>query len=133
MMEMASKSDLKMEREFLTGSTYNQPLIASTTRSDLLEAAMRTRAEEPDFGVDYDYARWWVIFMVQGEHPELLRPYLTEIEHQKRGADYSVHLNEAEGELLAELETLVERKEGDAREITARTIKILKSFRIRQQ
>jgi hypothetical protein len=45
---------------------------------------------------------------VPRDHPELLRPVFNEAEHQKK--DYSVHLDNAELELFAKLETLVESK-----------------------
>jgi hypothetical protein len=129
MMEMVSKKDLAMARDFLTGSMLFQPLLVSTTRADVLEAAMRARAEEPDFGVDYDYVQWWRKYLVQRDHPELLRPFFNEAERQKNAADYSVNLDKAELELLAKLETLVQSKKGDAQKVTALTIKIIKSFR----
>jgi hypothetical protein len=129
MMEMVSKKDLEMARDFLTGSMLLQPLLASTTRADMLEAAMRARAEEPDFGVDYDYVQWWIKYLVQRDHPELLRPIVNEPERQKKAEDYSVHMDRAELELLAKLETLVQSKKADAKEVTALTIKIVKSFR----
>lgn len=133
MMEMLSKKDLEMARDFLTGSMLFQPLIASTTRAAILEAIMRARAEEPDFGVDYDYVQWWRKYLVQRDHPELLRPFFNEAERQKKAEDYSVHVDKAELELLAKLETLVQSKKGDAQKVTAVTIKILKSFRSRQR
>jgi hypothetical protein len=133
MMEMVSKKDLEMARDFLTGSMLFQPLLASTTRADILEPAMCARAEEPDFGVDYDYVQWWRKYLVQRDHPELLRPFFNEAERQKKAGDYSVHVDKAELELLAKLETLVQSKKGDAQKVTALTIKILKSFRSDQR
>ena len=129
MMEMVSKKDLAMARDFLTGSMLFQPLLASTTRADIVEATIRARAEKSDFGVDYDYVQWWTKFLVQRDHPELLRPLFNEAERQKNAADYSVNMDKAELELLAKLETLVQSKKGDAQKVTALTIKILKSFR----
>jgi len=59
--------------------------------------------------------------------------FFNEAERQKKAGDYSVHVDKAELELLAKLETLVQSKKGDAQKVTALTIKILKSFRSDQR
>lgn len=130
MMRMESKEDLEMEAKYDTGSMLPQPLLASTTRAKLLEATMRKRAEEPEFGVDYDYAEWWIRCLVQRDHPELFRPFIRGFDRQKRIEDYSVYYYKAELELLSTLESLVQNKKGAAQEVTALTIKVLRSFTI---
>jgi hypothetical protein len=129
MMQMESKSDLKMARDYLTGSILDQPLLASTTRPDLLEAALRSRAAEPNFGVDYDYVLWWIKFMIQRDHPELFRPSSSETERKNKAAEYAAWSDRTELDLLAKLELLVQAKNGDPHEVTALTIKLLKHFK----
>jgi len=133
MMQMESKEDLEMARKFDTGSVLSQPLLASTTRAGFLEATMRERAEDPEFGVDYDYVDWWIRFLVQRDHPEVFRPALDELERQKRPRDYSVYYGKAELELLSILESLVQSKKGEGQKVTASTIKVLRSFTSNRQ
>jgi hypothetical protein len=128
MMQMESKEDLEMTRKFDTGSVLSQPLLASTTRAEFLEATLRERAEDPEFGVDYDYGDWWIRFLVQRDHPELFRPTIDDLERQKRARDFSVHYGKAELTLLSILESVVQNKKGEAQKVTASTIKVLRLF-----
>jgi hypothetical protein len=128
MIQMESKEDLAQARDFGGGSILPEPLLESTTRADFFEQKMKERAGEPDFGVDYNYAYWWTRFLVQRHHPEVLRPFHDEMERRKNSQDYSSYVSQAELEILANLELLVQSKKGDAQRVTALTIKILKSF-----
>lgn len=128
LMQMESKSDLEMSRKFGTGTYLPQPLLESTTRADLVVAAMKDRAEQPDFGVDYDYVQWWVRFLVQRDHAELFRPLANELGYEKAGHDYMLLNFKAQRELIAKLETLRAAKTSDAAEITGQTIKVIQSF-----
>ena len=133
MMQMESKEDLEMARKFDTGSVLSQQLLASTTRAGSLEVTMRERAEDPEFGVDYDYVDWWIRFLVQRDHPEVFRPAFDELERQKRARDYSVYYGKAELELLSILESLVQSKKGEGQKVTASTIKVIRSFTSNRQ
>jgi hypothetical protein len=128
LMQMESKEDLEMTSKYGSGSMVPQPFLASTTRAEFLEAAIKERAEKPEFGVDYDYVEWWIRCLVQREHPEVFRPVVSEVERQNRTKDYSVCYDKAELELLSILESLVLSKKGEGQKITASTIKVLKSF-----
>jgi len=89
---------------------------------------MTEQSERPDFGVDYNYFEWWVGFLVQRDHPELFRPLANEIEHDKILRDYTVFKDQAEQELIANLETLGATKTSDAADVTGLTVKIAKAF-----
>jgi hypothetical protein len=128
LMQLESKEDLEMTDKYGSGSMVPQPFLASTTRAEFLEATMRERAEELEFGVDYDYVEWWIRCLVQRDYPEVFRPVANEVEHQKRAKDYSVHHGKAELDQLSNLESLVQNKKGEGQKITASTIKVLRSF-----
>jgi hypothetical protein len=128
LMQMESKSDLEMSRKFGTGTYLSQPLLESTTRAGLVVAAMKERAKQPDFGVDYDYVQWWVRFLVQRDHPELFRPLADELGYEKTSHDYMLLNFQAQRDLIAKLETLRAAKTSDAAEITGQTIKVIQSF-----
>ncbi|MDR3720056.1 MAG: hypothetical protein P4L00_00525 [Candidatus Acidoferrales bacterium] len=127
-MQMESKSDLEFSRKYNTAPIFPQPVLRSTTRADLVAAAMTEQSERPDFGVDYNYFEWWVGFLVQRDHPELFRPLANEIEHDKILRDYTVFKDQAEQELIANLETLGATKTSDAADVTGLTVKIAKAF-----
>jgi hypothetical protein len=133
LMQMESKSDLEMSRMYGTGSSLSQPLLESTTRADLVVAALKEQAEQSGFGVDYDYFHWWLRFLLQRDDPEVFRPFDDDVEHQKRIHDYNLFNIQAQQELLAFLETLRANKTGDAAEITALTIKVARSLTSRSQ
>lgn len=128
MMGLATKEDLKFGERFTTESTIAQPQLASTTRSEFLEATMRQRASRPSFGVDYDFTYWWSRFLVQRKHPEVLRFLTDGAERQTNAKNYGVYYREAELEILALLESIVQDKQAEAQTNTILTIKILKSF-----
>jgi hypothetical protein len=72
-MEMVSSEERMSEREFGGGVLLYQPLLASTTRPALVVRAMEERAEDPAFGVDYDYVEWWAKYVALRHHNELFR------------------------------------------------------------
>jgi hypothetical protein len=127
-MGMESKSDLEMARKYHTGSGVSQPLLASTTRADLIVAALKARAERPDFGVDYDFVSWWGRFQVFRDHPELFRPTLDTAEHQRRLLQFAAYFNQFERDIIPELEKLNLTKTGDAADVTAVNIAVFKEF-----
>lgn len=128
LMRMESKPDLEMSRKFGGGFVLPQPLLESTTRAGIVVAAMKEQAEQPDFGVDYDYVHWWVKFLVQRDHPELFRPLANEIERGKTIQVYMAHDIQSQRELVAYLDALRATKTLDAAEVTGLTISIVKSF-----
>lgn len=127
-MVMESKSDLEMARKYHTGSGVSQPLLASTTRADLVVAALKERAERPDFGVDYDFVSWWGRFQVLRDHSELFRPALDAAEHQRRLLQFASYLSQFERDIIPELERLSLTKTGAAADVTAVTIAVFKEF-----
>jgi hypothetical protein len=126
-MEMVSKKESTTERESGGGFVIHQPLLASSTRPDLIVAALEARAEDPALGVDYDYVDWWARYIVLRDHPELLRPFPDETEHQKRTHSFLVCEAEAERNILDQLESLLASKEGLANTVTKLTIKAVKA------
>jgi hypothetical protein len=130
MMQMESKEDLTMARNSGGGIILSQPFLKSTTRAEFFEQTMRARAEEPDFGVDYDYVYWWIRFLAQRNHPEVFRPSTDELERRKKEADYSKYRREAELQVLENLQSLAQNKTGEAKKLTALTIRTLKSLTI---
>jgi hypothetical protein len=130
-LERESKTDLDNSRELNSATVLWQPLLASTTRADLVVGAMTKQAEQPDFGVGYTYLHWWTHYLVQSDHPDLFRPLAGESERENRIHDYLVHEFQARHALTANLETLLATKTGTAAEVTALTIKVTKSFESR--
>jgi hypothetical protein len=127
-MGMESRSDLEMARKYHTGSGVSQPLLASTTRADLIVSAMKVQAERPDFGVDYDFVSWWARFQVLRDHPELFRPAPDPSEHQRRLLQSAAYFSQFERDIIPELERLNLTKTGDAADVTAVTIAVFKEF-----
>ena len=126
LMDMMSKEDISLEREAGEsggGSVLWQPLLASTTRPDLVVASMAARAAGPDFGVDYDYVDWWAKYIIVRDHTGLFRPFLDEAEHQKRLHSFAEYEIAAKQGIVLRLESLLVAKRGVARDITALTIK----------
>src|SRR5205085_7397383 len=55
------------------GYTYaSQPLLASTTRPDLIVGALEARAREGSLGVTQDFTAHWIAMIMQRDHRELL-------------------------------------------------------------
>ncbi len=133
LMQMESKSELEMSRTGDSATLLPQPLLASTTRADLIVEAMKKRAEQPDFGVDFAYVQWWVKYLVQREHPELFRPLADEAEREKRIRQYSGFCFQAERALIGDLDALLATKTGNSADVTAVTIRVLKSFQSHHQ
>ena len=127
-MSLESVSDLEMARKYHSGSVVPQPLLASTTRPDLVVAAMRARAERPDFGVDYDFVFWWARFQVFRDHPELFRPVLDAADHQRLLLQFASYIGQFERDIIPELERMNLAKKGDAADRTAVTIDVFKEF-----
>jgi hypothetical protein len=130
LMRMESKSDLQISVKNISAPYFFQPVLGSTTRADLISAAMKERSEQPNFGVDHDYFEWWVRFLVQRDHPELFRPLVNENEgeRQKILHDYTVLQNQTERKLLANLRSLNATKTGDAAEITGLTFRVVNAL-----
>jgi hypothetical protein len=128
MIQMESKEALAMARDYRTGSVLPQRFLESSTRADFFVQRMMERAEEPDFGVDYNCDYWWTRFLVQQHDAEVLRPFHDETQRRKNSQDYSSYLREAQLEILANLESAVQSKKGEAHKITALTIGTLQSF-----
>jgi hypothetical protein len=125
LMEMESETDLDMSRKYGSGTFLPQPLLASTTRADLFLDAMEKRARQPDFGIDYNYAMWWLRLLIQKEHPEIYRPFLDDQERDGKLHEYMPRYFEAEGKMLAMLKQMAPVKIGRGKEITDVTIKVM--------
>jgi len=127
-MKMESKPDLEEARRFGGGDYFDQPVLESTTRADLVVGAMRKLAERPGFFVDYDYVQWWAEYVVQRDHPELFRPVASQAEREAALRSYQTHNDEAQRELATTLEDLLSSKTPEAAEITRVTIGLIRSF-----
>lgn len=103
--------------------------LASSTRPELIAAALARRAEEPDFGVTYGFVALWERFIAQRDNPELFRPARNKAEHYKNDLDYLSKCVEAESGLIPRLEGLVPGKSVEAAAVTSQTIRILKEHR----
>jgi hypothetical protein len=126
LMETEPEKDVAEDARSGGARGFPQPLLVSTTRAATVEAALRKRAEEPGFGIDYDYFQYWARFMAQRDHPEVFRPSNDETEARNRAGSYFFFFSKAGLELLVTLESLVQSKKGEGKEITAITIKFLK-------
>jgi hypothetical protein len=126
-MDMVSKEETTTERKFGGGVVSYQPLLASSTRPDLVVAALEARAENSAFGVDYDYVEWWAKYAVLRDHPELFRPFLDGTEQQKRIHSFLEYEAAAKRNIVLRIEPLVASKEGVAKTVTTLTIKAVKA------
>jgi hypothetical protein len=126
-MEMVSKGDVASEREFGGGDLLYQPLLASTTRPDLVVAAMEARAEDPAFGVDYDYVDWWARHIVLRDHIGLFRFPLDDAEQQKRFHSFLQDEIAVKQDIVLRLESLLASKQGVAKDVTKLTVKTVKT------
>jgi hypothetical protein len=128
-MDIESKSDRDASQEFNSYVLPPQSLLRSTTRPDLVAAALKERAGQPDFAVGGGYVHHWAQFLVQRDHPELFRlnggSYAENQDNLRR---YATYLYDAERSLVAMLEPLVPNKAGEAAEATAVTIRIVRKF-----
>jgi hypothetical protein len=127
LMNIMPKEETSSEGDFVGGIELWQPLLASSMRPDLVIAAMEARAEDPDFGVDYDYVVWWARYIVARDHVELFRPFLDETDHHKRLHPSLESEVAAKRDIVLRLELLLALKKGGAKDITAVTIKTVKA------
>jgi hypothetical protein len=88
---------------------------------------METRAEAPDFGVDYDYVDWWAKYIVMRDHIELFRSFPDETEHQTRIHSFLEYEVGTKQDILLQLESSLASKKGAAKDITTLTIKAMKA------
>jgi hypothetical protein len=127
LMGLMSKEEISLERQSGGGSLLRQPLLESSTRPELVVESMETRAEGPNFGVDYDYVDWWAKYIILRDHVELLRPFPDEAEHQKRIHSFFEYEVAAKQDILLRLESSLTSKKGAAKDITTLTIKGVKA------
>jgi hypothetical protein len=123
-LEMVSSEERMSQREFGGGFLIYQPLLASTTRPDLVVAAMEERAGDPAFGVDYDYVEWWAKYVVLRDHIELFRG---EAEQQKRIHSFLEDEVAAKKDIVLRLDSLLASKVGMAKDVTTLTLKAVKT------
>jgi len=128
LMDMMSKEDVQEERDYGGGTELWQPLLRSTTRPDVVVASMKARAEDPGFGVDYDYLDWWATYTVLRDHTELFRPFSDEAEHQKRIHSFLLCKIAEEKDIVLRLESMLATKKGVAKDVTALAIETAKGF-----
>jgi hypothetical protein len=126
-LEMVSSEERMSKREFGGGVFIYQPLLASTTRPDLVVAAMEERAEDPAFGVDYDYVEWWAKYVVLRDHIELFRAPLGEAEQQKRIHSFLEEEIAAKKDIVLRLDSVLASKANMAKDVTTLTIKAAKA------
>jgi hypothetical protein len=126
-MDMSSLEDIRSTASLGGDEIIGQPLLESSTRPDLIVAALESRAQIPGFRVDYDFAYWWARYLVARDHPEILHFFADESQHQSQIHSFLVQQVEAEKDIATRLESFLEAKVGVAREVTALTIKALKA------
>jgi hypothetical protein len=126
-MEMMSQEELMSERKFGGGVLMYQPLLASTTRPDLVVTAMEARAEDPALGVDYDYVDWWARHIVLRDHIELFRFPFDDAGRQNRFHSFLEDEVAVKKDIVLRLESLLASKTGVAKEVTTLTIKAVKA------
>jgi hypothetical protein len=126
-IQMTPLKDVREDASLHAEEYTEQPVLKSSIRPDLVVAALESRAQDPNFRVDYDFAYWWAQFLVLRDHPEIIRPLANEAEQQTRIRPFLVNEAVAKKEIAARLETFLAAKQGIAREVTAITIKALKS------
>jgi hypothetical protein len=127
LMAMTPKEDIDSEREFGGGYVSSQPLLDSTTRPDVLVAFLEQRAENPDFGVDYDYVEWWAKYIVLRDHPEMFRPLYDEAARYESSRPYLSYNTAAKQEIVTRLESILGIKTPSAKALAALTIKDVKA------
>jgi hypothetical protein len=128
-MELESKSDRDVSREFDSYTLLPQPLVRSTTRPDFVAAALKEQAEQPDFAVGGGYLHRWAQFLVQRDHPELFcLNGDSDAENQDNLRRYTTYLYEAERGLVQMLQSLLPSKHREAAEATAVTIRVVTKF-----
>jgi len=128
-MDLESKSDREVSRKFNSYVLLPQPLLRSTTRPDLVAAALKKRAEQTDFAVGSGYVDRWANFLVQRDHHELFRLNGdTYADNQDNLRRFTTYLYDAERGLVAMLEPLLPNKGGEAAEATAVTIRVVRKF-----
>jgi hypothetical protein len=125
-MDMLSLEDIRSTASLGGEQIIGQPLLESSTRPDLVVAALESRAQIPGFRVDYDFAYWWAQYLVARDHPEVLHLFADESQHQSQIHSFLVQQVEAEKDIATRLESFLESKHGVAREVTTITIKSLK-------
>jgi hypothetical protein len=126
-IEVTPLKDVREDASLHAEEYTDQPVLKSSVRPDLVVAALESRAQDPNFRVDYDFAYWWAHFLVLRDHPEIIRPLANDAEQQSRVRPYLVNQAAAKKEVAARLESFLPAKQGIAREVTAITIKALKS------
>jgi hypothetical protein len=132
LLNMLSAEDLAVEREGGGGAGLAQPLLNSTTRPDVVVAQLEARAENTDFGVDYDYVEWWARYVALRDHIEFFHAI-----SEKTRQDQNYFSQElgyelaAKKEICARLESLLPVKNEAAKGITELTIKSLREEIVR--
>jgi hypothetical protein len=109
-----------------------QPLLNSTTRPDVVVAQLEARAENTDYGVDYDYVEWWARYVALRDHIEFFHA-ISEKTRQEQNY-FSQELGyelAAKKEICARLESLLPVKNEAAKGITELTIKSLREEIVR--
>lgn len=128
MMNMPTRKEVETDYKLgLLGTLLPQPLLASTTRPDLLVAAMEARAAEPDFAPDYGYVDRWAHYAVVRDHRELFRPLPDEKANQQRLALISKFEIVEKQRIVSRLQSLLPAKSGDAKRLTALAIQEVKA------
>jgi hypothetical protein len=126
-MTLESISDWQSDKGTDSRRVFYQPYLDSTTRPDLIVAAMSAKAAVSSFGVDYGYASAWSRFLVQRNHPEIFAIDIGETGQSHEWQEFNAYQAlEEGGEIIGALEACIEKKSGTAREMTADTIRLLK-------
>jgi hypothetical protein len=121
-----SISDFRIDTRLGLHDIRSEPRLMSSTRPDLVAAALAARAEEPDFPVDYSYATQWVRFLVQRDHPEIFNMIAWGADQQSDWRAFNSYAAlEAGAEIARELKNGLAAKSRIAKEVTADTVRAL--------
>jgi hypothetical protein len=104
----------------------NSIVLASTTRPDLMLAALEDRAMNPSVALGATFEDAWTKFKVQRDCPEVFRRSQRDIDTVNRNDNYSACRTEAYRKLIPFLQSTLPLKTGAARESTARAIERVK-------
>ncbi len=125
-MGLETKKEIADAGKFGGGSLLPQPLLRSSSRPDLVVAALVARAKQPSFGVDSAFFSVWTQYLVQSEHPEYYRAKPFGTVAPPGPSPHGYYVFDAENEILKTLDELVDSKTAEAASTTRVTIKIVR-------
>lgn len=96
--------------------------LASTSRPNLMVAALLDRAKDPAQAVDDGFASICIRYMNQRDHPEMYRPSRGDVDRRIRSDRWGPLEIEAKQQLVPFLRSTLPTKTGAAKKTTSRTL-----------